>query len=123
MTKNPKMWKRTVYKIGLWLTAEIWLNLIGLDNFADYSEFIFTQESFLNLKNRRTVKINRYPPRFCPEINHFCPLPGTVVKSADLPRNTNQAQTEIFKNKCRQLTKPCIKIVYLNFLDSNLFIN
>ncbi|AFZ36462.1 hypothetical protein Sta7437_2943 [Stanieria cyanosphaera PCC 7437] len=33
--------KNGVFKIFIWLTAEIFLNLIGLDDLADYSEFIF----------------------------------------------------------------------------------
>lgn len=28
-------------KITFWLLAEIWLNFVGLDNIADYSEYIF----------------------------------------------------------------------------------
>ena len=34
-------WKRLLVKIIIWLTAEIALNLVGLDDLADYSEFIF----------------------------------------------------------------------------------
>lgn len=33
--------KKGLSKIIIWLTAEIILNLIGLDDLADYSEFIF----------------------------------------------------------------------------------
>lgn len=36
--------KRTVLKITVWLAAEIILNLVGLDNLADYSEFVYEQE-------------------------------------------------------------------------------
>lgn len=28
-------------KILIWLAVEVWLNLLGLDDLADYSEFIF----------------------------------------------------------------------------------
>ena len=34
-------------KITFWLIAEITLNLIGLDDLADYSEFIFEQQAVL----------------------------------------------------------------------------
>ena len=34
-------WKRTVVEITVWLVAEIVLNFVGLDNLADYSEFLF----------------------------------------------------------------------------------
>ncbi len=32
-----------ITKLAVWLLAEILLNLLGLDNLADYSEFIFTK--------------------------------------------------------------------------------
>jgi len=34
-------WKRTAVEITVWLVAEIVLNLLGLDELADYSEFLF----------------------------------------------------------------------------------
>lgn len=34
-------WKQIVVKITFWLIVEIILNLLGLDNLADYSEFVF----------------------------------------------------------------------------------
>lgn len=33
--------KKSVAKIVIWLVAEILLNCLGLDDIADYSEFIF----------------------------------------------------------------------------------
>ncbi len=110
MTKIKKTWKQFIYKTGVWLAAEIWLNIIGLDNIADYSEFIFAQDLYLNEKNRRTVKITEYPPQFCPQINDFCPIPGTTNKPKDLAKNSSKAKTKIFKNKCQKLADPCIKI-------------
>lgn len=37
-------WKKLFIKVTAWLAAEIILNLLGLDNLADYSEFIYEQE-------------------------------------------------------------------------------
>lgn len=37
-------WKTLIMKTTIWLAAEIILNLLGLDNLADYSEFIYEQE-------------------------------------------------------------------------------
>lgn len=37
-------WKKMWVKAAFWLVTEIILNLLGLDNLADYSEFIFEQE-------------------------------------------------------------------------------
>ncbi|MGB5712512.1 MAG: hypothetical protein WBM44_16565 [Waterburya sp.] len=113
MTLTKKIWKQVVYKIGIWLAAEIWLNLIGLDNIADYSEFIFAQDFYLNKKNRRTVKVMEYPPQFCPQIDDFCPIPGTLTKPIDTVEDKCESQAEIFKNKCRQLAEPCLKVLCL----------
>jgi hypothetical protein len=33
-------WKTLIVKTTIWLTAEICLNFLGLDNLADYSEFL-----------------------------------------------------------------------------------
>lgn len=38
MNKQSKKW---LVKIIVWLVAEILLNFVGLDNMADYSEYIF----------------------------------------------------------------------------------
>ncbi len=37
-------WKSTVVKATIWLAAEVLLNVVGLDNLADYSEFVFGRE-------------------------------------------------------------------------------
>lgn len=37
-------WKKVLVKTTIWLAAEIMLNLLGFDNIADYSEFIYGQE-------------------------------------------------------------------------------
>lgn len=34
-------WKTLLTKTLIWLSAEILLNIIGLDTIADYSEYIF----------------------------------------------------------------------------------
>lgn len=36
-------WKKLLITITLWVATEIWLNLLGIDDLADYSEFIFAQ--------------------------------------------------------------------------------
>ncbi len=36
-------WKKLLAKIIVWLAAEILLNFLGLDNLADYSEFLFVR--------------------------------------------------------------------------------
>ena len=34
-------WKKVIICLLIWLTTEIWLNFVGLDDLADYSEFLF----------------------------------------------------------------------------------
>ena len=36
-------WKKLLVTTTLWLVAEIWLNFLGIDDLADYGEFIFEQ--------------------------------------------------------------------------------
>jgi hypothetical protein len=41
-------WTKLAWKLTVWATVEIALNMVGLDNIADYSEFIKSrQESLL----------------------------------------------------------------------------
>ncbi len=45
-------WKNLIMKLTVWLLSEILLTFLGLDNLADYSEFIFSQQvSFYNHVN------------------------------------------------------------------------
>jgi hypothetical protein len=37
-------WQDRLIQVLIWLAIEITLNLLGLDNIADYSEFVFQQE-------------------------------------------------------------------------------
>ncbi|PIG94851.1 hypothetical protein CSQ79_04900 [Gloeocapsopsis sp. IPPAS B-1203] len=38
------LWKNLLIKTVLWLVVEVILTLLGLDNIADYSEFVFGQD-------------------------------------------------------------------------------
>ena len=38
-------WSPILVKVVIWLTAEILLNVLGLDDLADYSEFIFERHA------------------------------------------------------------------------------
>ena len=42
-------WKTLLTKTLIWLVAEILLNSIGLDTFADYSEFVFDKDPLVHL--------------------------------------------------------------------------
>ncbi len=38
-------WRKLLLKLTIWLVIEIVLNLMGLDDIADYSEFLFTHSN------------------------------------------------------------------------------
>ena len=42
-------WQKLLLKTSFWLTAEVVLSLIGLDNLADYSEYIFQNRALNHL--------------------------------------------------------------------------
>lgn len=41
-----------IARIGIWLVAEILLNLMGLDHLADYGEFVFDRHAELTVLQR-----------------------------------------------------------------------
>ncbi|WP_181256635.1 hypothetical protein [Merismopedia glauca] len=46
--KSPEIqWQKILVKISLWLVTELVLNFVGLDNLADYSEFVFERDIIL----------------------------------------------------------------------------
>lgn len=108
-------WKTFLLRSSLWLTAEVWLNLVGIDNFADYSEFIFERELELHKKNHKTIKVVKTIPKFCQKIKSPCPAIGAVVK-IDNPQDSLIHQNPIFKDKCTKLSNPCIHALYLSNL-------
>lgn len=40
-------WKHVLIKTTIWLAAEVALNLLGVDNLADYGEFVFGRKSII----------------------------------------------------------------------------
>jgi hypothetical protein len=44
-------WHKLLFKLTVWLFAEITLNLLGLDDLADYGDFIFDHKRNLALSN------------------------------------------------------------------------
>ncbi|NET54941.1 MAG: hypothetical protein F6K47_01665 [Symploca sp. SIO2E6] len=59
-----RQWQRVCIKVTTWLAAEIILNLLGLDNLADYSEFIFDKEVLIAKRNQKmTVVVPSWPPQ------------------------------------------------------------
>ena len=42
-------WRKLIIKGSMWLTLEVALNLIGLDDIADYSEYIFERNQIAQI--------------------------------------------------------------------------
>ena len=51
---KSQQWQKLLFKLMFWLVLEIILNLIGLDDVADYSEFIFKYET-VNMTQTKKV--------------------------------------------------------------------
>ena len=49
LPKPPIYWRQLFLKLTVWLSAEIVLGVMGLDNLADYSEFVFQQRVLLQV--------------------------------------------------------------------------
>ena len=72
-------WKKIWIKATFWLVIEIILNLLGLDNLADYSEFIFEKEITLATRPpQMTFVVSSCLPQF----NYHLPLRYTTSLSA-----------------------------------------
>ena len=68
-------WKKIWVKALIWLGTEIILNLLGLDNLADYSEFLFEQEIAIAARNRPQIIVTAplRRPRFY-DLPYYFPL-------------------------------------------------
>ena len=56
-------WKKGLAQISFWLFTEILLSFLGLDNMADYSEFVFKYKvmAINNHPEPRITKIANFP--------------------------------------------------------------
>ncbi len=66
-------WRKMWVKASIWLVTEIILNLLGLDNLADYSEFIFEQEVAIatHQPQATVVAVLQQPPAYAAESHRF----------------------------------------------------
>ena len=49
-------WKFTMGRLLVWLFAEVILSLLGMDDLADYSEFLFETDPPMLISQEFTVK-------------------------------------------------------------------
>ncbi len=102
-------WKTFVFKTMFWMMGEILLNLLGLDNVADYSEFLFGQELELLKKNNRTVKLSSLKPKFCSKISDNCPVNEVAFQFSESPLEDCISHHTVFVQKCSKIKHSCIK--------------
>jgi len=102
-------WGIFISKTGFWLALEIWLNLIGLDNEADYGEFMIDQEIALAKKSDRTVKVCQHMPPFCHKINDFCPAHIIMQSQSNIGPDLH-IYLMTFLQRCKRLKNPCAKV-------------
>lgn len=50
-----RQWQKLLLKILFWLSVEVIFNLIGIDDLADYSEFLLMPKSTVQLDRSITV--------------------------------------------------------------------
>ncbi|NEO34103.1 MAG: hypothetical protein F6K36_27605 [Symploca sp. SIO3C6] len=72
-------WKNICFKVTAWLVSEVVLNLLGLDDLADYSEFVFDLE--VTIANNHPQITLVFPPE-CPQFNHALPCGYTIGQQA-----------------------------------------
>lgn len=74
--------KKLLIKATTWLVGEIVLNLLGLDNWADYSEFVFEQEAMIASRPPHMMVVEAPPQQ--PQFNSSLPCPYTISPIAQL---------------------------------------
>lgn len=63
-------WQRIWAKATFWLVTEIILNLLGIDNLADYSEFLFEQEVAIALRQPQMAVVVPSDYHSCSALPH-----------------------------------------------------
>lgn len=49
------IWQNLIIKIVIWLTAEVLLTFLGLDDLADYGEFIYRQPTLISMSQEKEL--------------------------------------------------------------------
>lgn len=57
-SRSPVRWKKFLSHGAFWLSAEVVLSLMGLDNLADYSEFLLQSRALNAMTETATQLIN-----------------------------------------------------------------
>ncbi len=110
-------YQQLLFKTAFWAVAEIWLGFLGIDDLADYSEFLLGQDLTLAQKNNRTVESAKIHPVFCQKINDTCPVKATEIQLNSCSiENDYLYYYSTFKNKCVKVKAFCIKAELLSQL-------
>ncbi|KFF41288.1 MAG: hypothetical protein JXR06_04265 [Candidatus Atelocyanobacterium thalassa] len=110
-------WKTFVSKTVFWMIGEVFLNLLGLDNVADYSTFLFEHELELSKKNHKTVKLSCLNPKFCHKINGECPIDEVALQFSKYPLDDCIVNHDLFSKKCIKIKHNCIKAALFSELS------
>lgn len=117
--QNSILWRilsrKFLFKLVFWAVGEVWLGMIGIDDFADYNDFLLDQDLELLKKNHRTVKLSGSNPMFCEKINDSCPIKVMVTKK-DSHDKSYLCSSETFNKRCLKLKHFCIKAEILSKL-------
>ncbi|WP_239005448.1 hypothetical protein [Gloeothece citriformis] len=100
--------RKFLFKVVIWAVGEVWLGMIGIDDVADYNDFLLDQDLELLKKNHRTVKLSGSNPMFCEKINDACPI-KIMVDKKDTCEKSYLLSSEIFTKKCVKMKHFCIK--------------
>lgn len=105
--------KKFLFKVVFWAVGEVWLGMIGIDDFADYNEFLLDQDLELLKKNSKIIKLSGSNPMFCDKINDSCPI-KVMVDKRDNYDKSYLSSLDTFNKKCRKLKHFCIKAEVLS---------
>ena len=53
-------WKSLVIRSTLWIATEVLLTVVGLDDLADYSEFVFEKHASISIVRVETIVSNNF---------------------------------------------------------------
>lgn len=116
-------WVNFYTTVCFWIFCEIWLNFVGLDDLADYSEFLFDRDVELEHKNSQVTNVSTPHFVFCEKVNYFCPIVEFNDRLDDL-RFPSQPRHQLriiqtFEKKCKTLKHPCMRLLSLSCVSDD----
>lgn len=115
-TYFPKYYNnKFLLKTTFWAVTEVWLTFLGMDDLADYSEFLLSQYLALSQKNYKPSDSSTVIPIFCEQINETCPVKATHIQPNSCSiENDYFYSYPTFKHKCLKVKNFCVKAEVLS---------